>query len=279
VDYEDFIQTDAAINPGNSGGALVNLAGELVGINTAILSRSGGNQGIGFAIPTNMARPIMDSLLKNGKVVRGYLGTFIQDVTPAIASTMGLPVKSGVLVSDVEAGGPADQGGLKRGDVIQKLNGATLQSASQLRTTVAAQAPGSSVSLEVRRGTETQTLSITLGTLPGTGPVPGPATGPNALPAPADPDLAGLTVANLTAATRSRFQVPLAIRGGVVVVDVEDGSAADRAGLEEGDVILEVDRQGVGSADAFGRALAKAGKRSLLLVARGGRTHFLTLSR
>src|SRR5690606_24971795 len=136
--YEDFIQTDAAINPGNSGGALVNMRGELVGINTAILSRSGGNMGIGFAIPTDMAKPISESLLKHGKVDRGYLGVSIQDVDQELAKAMQLPSAQGVLVSDVQANSPAAKGGLVRGDVVVRVDGKAVNTTGQLRNAIAA---------------------------------------------------------------------------------------------------------------------------------------------
>jgi len=149
VQYEDFIQTDAAINPGNSGGALVNMHGELVGINTAIISRSGGYQGVGFAIPTKMARPIMESLLQHGKVARGWLGVAIQDVTPELREALGVGAEKGVLLSDVTPGSPADKGGLKRGDIVLKLNGQVMDSSARFRNAVAVAGPKVEVTIEI----------------------------------------------------------------------------------------------------------------------------------
>ncbi len=166
VDYEDFIQTDAAINPGNSGGALVNMRGQLVGINTAILSRTGGNQGIGFAIPTSMTKPIMASLVKTGHVTRGYLGVVIQDVDRDLAEAMKLQTGSGVLVADVEDGGPAAKAGLQRGDVIRSLDGQKVASTSQLRNRVASLAPGARVRVELQRDGAPRTVDIQLQTRP-----------------------------------------------------------------------------------------------------------------
>jgi Do/DeqQ family serine protease len=166
AEYEDFIQTDAAINPGNSGGALVNLKGELIGINTAIASRTGGYQGIGFAIPTNMAKPIMEMLMKDGKVSRGYLGIGIATVTPAIAKKYGLGAQRGVLVAGVEANGPAARAGLVEGDVITALNGAQMKSDSSLRNAIAASKPNTVVQISVtHRNGRTATLNAKLGEL------------------------------------------------------------------------------------------------------------------
>ncbi|MDQ3299066.1 MAG: trypsin-like peptidase domain-containing protein, partial [Myxococcota bacterium] len=166
-DYEDFIQTDAAINPGNSGGALVNLRGELIGINTAIASKSGGYAGIGFAIPSNMARPIMDMLVKEGKVVRGYLGVNIATVTPAIAKDQKLGVSRGAMVADVEPDGPAAKAGLVEGDVITAINGNAIRSSDVLRNTIAMIRPGTTVDLEVvARTAGKKTVKAKLGTLP-----------------------------------------------------------------------------------------------------------------
>ena len=152
VDYEDFIQTDAAINPGNSGGALVNMRGQLVGINTAILSRTGGSQGIGFAIPTNMAQAIMQSLLQHGKVVRGWLGVVIQDLNRELAKAMRLSIERGVLVADVQHASPAAKAGLQRDDIIVAIDGKPVHSVVRLRNTVATAGPGRSLNLTVLRG-------------------------------------------------------------------------------------------------------------------------------
>ncbi|MEZ4360821.1 MAG: Do family serine endopeptidase [Kofleriaceae bacterium] len=166
VDYEDFIQTDAAINPGNSGGALVNLRGELVGINTAILSKSGGYQGIGFAIPSNMARQISDMLVKDGKVKRGYLGVNIATVNQDVAKQAGLKVDHGVLVTGVQPNGPASKAGLRDGDVIVSLDGNEVKDAGKLRNTIAMSPSGSSVNLQVVRGTSKQKVTVRLSELP-----------------------------------------------------------------------------------------------------------------
>jgi serine protease Do len=166
-DYEDFIQTDAAINPGNSGGALLNARGELIGINTAILSGgSGGNQGIGFAIPINMAKYVMDQILKHGKVVRGYMGVGIQEVTPDLARAFNVPVEKGALVGNVEPNGPGAKAGLQRGDVIQELNGQPVTGPNDLRLTVGTMAPGTTVHLKVNRSGKSRDVNVTLGESP-----------------------------------------------------------------------------------------------------------------
>ena len=163
---EDFIQTDAAINPGNSGGALVDTDGRLVGINSAILTHSGGNQGIGFAVPSNLCRWVMDSLVKNGRVERGLLGVMIQNLTPDLAKAFKLDRTTGALVGDVSPDSPADKAGLKSGDVITQFNGQPIQDASQLKLRVAESAPGSTAQLGVSRNGESKTFDVTLGSLP-----------------------------------------------------------------------------------------------------------------
>jgi Do/DeqQ family serine protease len=184
VDYEDFIQTDAAINPGNSGGALVDMQGRLVGINTAILSRSGGYQGIGFAIPTRMAKHVMGSLLRYGKVRRGFLGVRIQTVTPTLSGKLGLGTQRGVLIADVEPGSAAARAGLKAKDVVLRVDGITVDTSGRLRSIIANRPPGARVKLRLLRGRKPRTVQVTLGALGG-GPVaskpPGRAT-PGAAP-------------------------------------------------------------------------------------------------
>ena len=272
VDYEDFIQTDAAINPGNSGGALINMRGELVGINTAILSRSGGYQGIGFAIPSNMARPIMESLRKNGKVVRGWLGVAIQDLKPQMAQALGVKAKNGVLISDVTKGSPAEKAGLKRGDVALTLNGETLDSTGRLRNLVAAAGSGATVKLKVMRGDERLDVEVKLGEMPATmGGV-----------AKLDSDqgvLGGLTLSGVNEANRRKYDIPDRITQGVVVQEVAPNSRAAGSGIRQGDVILELDRQVVGNVEQFTKRYKSAKGRLLLLVYRRGSTVYLLLSK
>ncbi len=165
-DYEDFIQTDAAINPGNSGGALINASGQLIGINTAILSRAGGNQGVGFAVPANLARTVMNQLLKNGKVIRGYLGVMIQPVTPEIAKAFNLSDAHGALVGEVVPGGPAAKAGIAQGDVITELNGERADGSRELQLKISQMAPGSAVKLKVIRDGNPREVNLTLGELP-----------------------------------------------------------------------------------------------------------------
>jgi len=171
VDYEDFIQTDAAINPGNSGGALINTRGELVGINTAILSRSGGYQGIGFAIPINMAQSIMESIIKYGKVIRGWLGVVIQDVTPQMADMFGLKKAQGVIISDVQEDSPAAKGGIKRGDVVLSYNGRHVKNMTEFRQMVSSTKPGTKVDIVVLRDGKEKKLKVKIGEMPARGVV------------------------------------------------------------------------------------------------------------
>ena len=272
--YEDFIQTDAAINPGNSGGALVNMRGELVGINTAILSRSGGNMGIGFAIPTDMAKPISESLLKHGKVDRGYLGVSIQDVDQELAKAMQLPSAQGVLVSDVQANSPAAKGGLVRGDVVVRVDGKAVNTTGQLRNAIAAAGAGKKVKLDVLRDGKPRSISVTLGELPSE---PGSRSRPGA-PAGGS-SLDGLSLRDLDGQLRGQLGVPDSVKGGVAVTNVQPGSAAEKAGLRPGDVLLEVDRQPVATVSNFRKLWAKSKGKTLLLVQRQGSTMFLVVQR
>jgi serine protease Do len=270
-DYEDFIQTDAAINPGNSGGALINTQGALVGINTAILAGgSGGNQGIGFAIPINLARQVMEQILKNGHVVRGYLGVMIQPVTPALAKAFGLPEVKGAIVGDVTKDSPASRAGFAKGDVILAMNGQPVKDSLELRLKVAQTAPGTEVKFTIRREGKEKDVTVKLGELPEKAQAApgGEASGSV---------LSGVKVEDLTPDIAHQVGVAPGTLG-VVVDSVADDSPAADAGLRRGDVIEEVNHQGVPNTAAFDRAVREAGTRPvLLLVNRQGVTSFVVL--
>ena len=269
VDYEDFIQTDAAINPGNSGGALVNMRAQLIGINTAILSRSGGYQGIGFAIPAAMCKPIMTSLLKHGRVVRGWLGVVIQTLGKEMAPVLGVPVQAGVLVSDVQRGSPADKAGVRRGDVIVALDGAKMSSVARLRNTVAIKGINAKVKVTLYRKQKKLDLDVTLGELPGSG---------RAQLGSGQGALGGLTVETLTEQTRRRLGLPRRI-GGVVVTRIERGSPAEAAGLRIGDAILEINRRPINSTGDFAANYRAAKDKLLMLVWRAGGAMYMLLEK
>jgi serine protease Do len=274
VDYADFIQTDAAINPGNSGGALVNMQGELVGINTAIISRTGGYQGIGFAIPSSMAKEIAQSLLQHGKVVRGWLGIGIQDVDPELATALGLPNADGVLVNGVEPGSPAEKGGLLRGDVVLSVAGKKTNSSTQLRNLVAASGANKKVDLGILRAGKPQTLSILLGELKTDNPRSAPAAAPH------EQTLNGLALEALDAKLRQRLNIPASVKQGIVVTGVAPGSSAAERGIAPGDVILEVNRKPVSTLQEFREAFRQSpGKGALLLLYREGRTQYIVLGK
>jgi len=244
LDYEDFIQTDAAINPGNSGGALVDLQGRLIGVNTAILSRSGGFQGIGFAIPSDLVRSVMDALVTDGRVTRGYLGVGPQDLTPALAQQFGLESETkGVLIREVSEDSPAARAGLESGDVIIALNGKPIADSQRLRFTAASLRPGAEVEVRVLRDGKAKTFTLTVGTLPGEETVAA-AAGESG----DDGVLDGVGVSDLTPNVRREFEIPARIEG-ALVTQVDPGSAAAEAGLAPGDVILEVNRKPVRSAE------------------------------
>ena len=276
VDYEDFIQTDAAINPGNSGGALVDMEGRLVGINTAILSRHGGSLGIGFAIPTNMAKPIMESLLEHGRVSRGFLGVVAQDVDRELATALELPSSDGVIVADVRPDTPAARAGLVRGDVILSVDDKAVDDPARLRNLVAGAGAEGTVKLEILRKGERRTLSVGLAELPGQDPVPRPAI-PSA--GSQEATLDGLTLEPLTPAARARFRIPDAVSGGVVVTEVEHGGSGARAGLLPGDVVLELDRREVTGVERLRQLWKQASGKTPLLIWRQGRTLFLVIER
>jgi serine protease Do len=272
--YEDFIQTDAAINPGNSGGALVDMEGRLVGINTAILSRTGGSMGIGFAIPTNMAAPIMKALMDHGKVVRGWLGVGIQDIDQELAQAMGLKATKGVLISEVMESGPGSKAGLKSGDVVLKINGEEMQSTGQFRNAVAAAGSNATVKLDVLRDGKSVTVEAKLGELPedknkaSRGDV---GSQPGALD--------GLALEDLNPSMRQKLDVPASVKSGVVVTGIAPGSSASESGLRPGDVIVEVNKAPVADVGAFKQAYSKAKDRVLLRIVRGGMSMFVVVKR
>lgn len=269
-DYEDFIQTDAAINPGNSGGALINTSGELIGINTAILSRAGGNQGVGFAVPANMAREVMNQLSKGGKVRRGYIGTMIQDVTPEIAKAFNLPTSHGALVGDVTEGGPAAKAGITKGDVITEVNGQPVTDNRELRLKISQMAPGTVVKLKLFRDGKEREIALTLGELPNEKQA-------EETNQPEDSSLNGISVETLTPQIARQYHLSASVSG-VIVSDVDQGSAAAEAGLQRGDVIQEVNRKPVHNAAEFQQAMKLAGKNAaVLLVNRNDHTSFVVI--
>jgi serine protease Do len=265
-DYEDFIQTDASINPGNSGGALVNERGELIGINTAILAPgSGGNQGIGFAVPVNLVRNVMDQIVSHGSVERAYLGVTIQEVTPAIARAVGLPVPAGALVGEVSPTGPAQKAGIQSGDVILAMNGTEIAESNQLRMNVSLMNPGQTVNLKVFRNGQTTNVTAQVGVLPDK-KIERASTDNNSSATQA---LEGVSVEQLDSRTAKQAGLPANTKG-VVVTEVDPASPAASAGLREGDVIQEVNHHAVASSDDLSSALHHSNGESLLLVNRGG---------
>jgi serine protease Do len=272
VDYEDFIQTDAAINPGNSGGALVNLKGQLVGINTAIASMTGGYQGIGFAIPTNMARPIMDSLIARGKVVRGWLGVSIQDLTEELADTLRLGADRGVLIGGVVSGSPAARAGIRRGDVVVRVGETATEKASQLRNAVAAFGVGKAIKVELIRDGKRQAVDVVLSEQPAdvSGAVP---------PVESNQVKLGINVAPLSKALRQKYEISGEVTHGVVVTGVSRGSAGEEIGLRPGDVILQVNRTAIKSAKQLDEEYRKAKGKFALHLYRDGSAFYVVVTK
>lgn len=247
VNYEDFIQTDASINPGNSGGALVDVKGRLIGINTAIFSRTGGNMGIGFAIPINLAKDVMSQILETGKVRRGYLGILLQPITAKLAKEFGLSDKTGALVSEVSQDSPAEKAGIKPGDVIVEFDGKKIEDANQLRWIVAKTKPGANVEVRIIRDGKQKTLQVKVGDWPSelqSAAIPGKA------PSSKGDLFDGVELSELDRNTRNELDVPRNITG-VVVTDIDPECPAYKAegGLRVGDVITEIDRKPVRSLD------------------------------
>lgn len=270
ADYEDFIQTDAAINPGNSGGALVNVKGELVGINTAIYSTTGGYQGIGFAIPSNMVKSIMDSLVGKGKVVRGWLGVSIQAITGELAKQFDLKEDKGVLVSDVVENGPAEKSGIKRGDVILEYDGKKTNEPYQLRNMVAGTVPGDEHTVTVLREGKTLNIRVTTGELPVDMQQADTSEYQNVLK--------GIGVQDITPDIAKKMNLPSKVKG-VIINDVDENSISSGV-LSQGDVIQEINRKKVESVKDYKAIASKIGKDDsvLLLIFRGGSYVFITLS-
>ena len=257
TEFENFIQTDAAINPGNSGGPLVNVQGEVVGINTAIASRTGGNMGIGFAIPSNMAIQVKDAILQNGKVERGWMGAAIQDLTDELANSFGLDSKQGVLIGDVIANGPAAKAGMRAGDVVVELNGKPVKSANELRNSVAALRPGSEARLSIVRDNQSLAIDITIGNRSNLkNMIERRGAAPSTDPAMQDEDELGVTVQTLTPELAARLKVD-GNQQGVVVTDVSPGGLGQIGGLGRGDIIIAVGNTKVTDADGFLAAVAK----------------------
>ena len=265
--FQDFLQTDAAINRGNSGGALVNTRGELIGINSEILSSNGGFIGIGFAIPSNLAKNVMDQLIRKGKVQRGMLGVAIQPVTSDIAASLGLKEVRGVLVNSVNPGGPAERAGIKQGDVILQLNGKSIDSGNELRNEVAALSPGTDVNLTISRDGSQHQIRARLEPLTGQPSEQSSGGGGGGQ--------LGVTVEPLTPNLAAQLGLSRATNGVVIDSVDPDGPATD-AGLQQGDVIQEVNRRPVRSASDLNDALGKSGNRPpLLLIDRGGQRTYV----
>jgi serine protease Do len=266
--YDNFIQTDASINPGNSGGPLLDLNGEVIGVNSAIFSQSGGNIGIGFAIPINMAKQLLPQL-RQGKVSRSWLGVMIQNITPELKEKLGLSTDEGALVSDVAADGPAQKAGIKRGDVILQFDGKAIRSSRDLPFVVASTPIGKTVGVEVMRDSQRMNLQVKTEELQ--------EETETAPPSEASPYL-GMEVQEITPEMAKNYG--LSRNSGVIIVQVESGSVAEQAGLTAGDIIVEIDKKPVENLAAFDRLLAavKEGETLLFLIDRGGTTIFMTLN-
>ncbi len=282
VDYEDFLQTDAAINPGNSGGALVNLRGELVGVNTAIASRTGGFQGIGFAIPSDMAREVMEILLRDGRLSRGQLGVVVQPLSPALAEALGDAPPGGVLVAEVAEGSPAAKAGIRPGDVILKLDGEAVGSTGRLRNRIALRGAERRVTLQVWREGKTRDVEVRLrkaeeeAAAPGTDPEKRSSEDDDREGAASG--LPGVTVAPASPAQLSRRNLPPSARG-LVIISLDPSRISPWSGLREGDLIVEVNRKPVATAEEMREALKDGRPTALLTVRRSEGTLYIAVPR
>jgi serine protease Do len=272
ADYEDFLQTDAPINPGNSGGPLVNMKGEVIGMNSAIATNSGQSAGVGFAIPSNMISAMLPTLTKGGKIARGMLGVGIQDLDAALAKQFGLANDSGALVTSVTSGSAAEKAGVKVGDVITSFNGKAIENVQELRNRVGGVAPGSKVKLDVMRGGKELSLMATIGEATADVVAEGSAES-----APEQAAKLGLSAQPLTPDLAQRFG--LSDKSGLVIMDVDQGSPAAEAGLQEGDLILEANRKPVNKVSELQAAVAESRKAGsiLLLVKRKSASLFVAL--
>jgi serine protease Do len=266
--YDNFIQTDASINPGNSGGPLLNLAGEVIGVNSAIFSQSGGNIGIGFAIPINMAKQLLPQL-REGRVRRSWLGVMIQDITPELKAKLGLGTDEGALISDVVTGGPAEKAGIKRGDVILQFDGKAIRFSRDLPFVVASTPIGKTVTVEVMRENQRMNLQVRTEEL---------KEEAEAAPSQEAPPKLGIQVQEITPEMAKNYG--LSRTSGVIIVQVAPGSPAEEAGLAPGDIIIEIDKKPVKDVRTLNRLLAgvKKGHTILFLIDRGGATIFITLN-
>lgn len=256
TDYEDFIQTDAAINPGNSGGPLLNIKGEVVGINTAIYSRGGGNVGIGFAIPVNMARSIKEQLVKKGKVTRGYLGIIIQEVTSDLADSFGREDSNGILISDVTEDSPAKKAKIKQGDIILKLNGNPANDVGEFRNKIASNPPGTKLHLTIFRDGEEMEIEAQTGELPDDIAIVESASGLS--------EKLGLSVQNLTDENAQKYGFDM--NAGVLVTEVEPGSLAAQTGIQPGNLIVSVNRKPITTVKEFLKTVNEAEENGTLLL-------------
>jgi serine protease Do len=267
----EFIQTDAAINPGNSGGALVDARGELIGINTFLISSSGAFSGMGFAIPTQIAEPTVETLIRDGKVTHAFIGVQIADLTPDNAKFFDMKKAEGALISDVDPDAPGAKAGLRTGDVITELDGKSVTDAGELQMLVAQKRPGETIHLQIVRDSKPTTVAVTLEALGG-------GKGTEIAGSEHGKGRWGLSLADLTPDARNEVQVQPSVHG-AIVEDVKPGSPADNAGLQRGDVIMEVDRRPVKSASDVAQALSSvpAGQDALVLVWSNGGSTFRVL--